>query len=126
MFIRFVVGAESEDARWLNGVFAGARRLADEGTLYAHEAALLDETFAWFNEYLPCPPFGAKLRSGEWTPDAVAWFRDDARAFVRRIWDLVALLRENGASVRLLRDARPGRIVYEDRYQVVAETFRRG
>ena len=120
MFVRF--GTEAESAYRLDGVFVESRLLCDEGRLYAYEIGLLDETYAWFNEYLPCPPFAAKLRSGEWTRNAVAWFRDDAGEPLRRAWDLVHLLRENGVPVRLVASGRPGRIVYRDRYQVVAET----
>jgi hypothetical protein len=122
MFVRFVAGTEAENAYRLDGVFVASRLLREEGRLYAHEIGLLDETYAWFNEYLPCPPFAAKLRSGEWTRDAVAWFRDDAGEPLRRIWDLVHLLRENGVPVRLVAAGRPGKIVYRDPYQVVAET----
>jgi hypothetical protein len=122
MFVRFVAGADAEDAFWLTGVFVEARLLRDEGRLYAYEVELLEETYAWFNENLPCPPFGANLRSGAWTPEAVAWFRDDAGEPLRRIWDLVHLLRENGVPVRLVTTDRPGKIVYRDAYQIVAET----
>lgn len=122
MFVRFVAGTEAENAYRLDGVFVATCLLAEEGRLYFHEIGLLDETYARYNEYLPCPPFAAMLRSGEWTSDAVAWFRDDAGEPLRRIWDLVFLLRENGVPVRLVASDQPGKIVYRDPYQVVAET----
>jgi hypothetical protein len=122
MYVRFVVGDEAANAYWLTGIFFWARLLRDDGKLYAYEVNLFETTSAWFNEHLPCPPFGAKLRSGQWTPDAVSWFRDDAGEPLRRIWDLVHLLRENGSPVRLVTTDRPGKIVYRDDYQVVAET----
>ena len=115
-------GDDSENAFWLTGVFTEARLLNEEGRLYAYEVDLLEETYAWFNDRLPCPPFAAKLRAGEWTRNAVSWFRDDAGEPLRRIWDLVHLLRENGVSVRLVATDRPGKIVYRDDDQVVAET----
>ncbi len=122
MFVRFVVGADAENAAWLTGVVTMARILHDDGKLYAYETELLEETFAWFNEHLPCPPFGEKLRIGEWTRDAVSWFRPDAREPVGRLWEIVAILKEHGVPVRLVTTEKPGRIVYEDEYQVVAET----
>ncbi len=122
MFLRFVVGADSENAAWLTGVITMARILRDEGELYGYEADLLKATFDWLNRNLPCPPFGEKLGSGEWTPDAVCWFREDAREAVGRLWDIVAILREHGVPVRLVSAERPGKIVYEDAWQVVAET----
>ena len=124
MFVRFVVGAEDENAYWLTGIITEARILNDAGELYPHESAHLSDTFSWFNEHLPCPPFGRKRKSGEWSHDAVSWFRDDAGEPLRRMWDLVAILREHGIPVRLVTTDQPGTIVYRDRYQVVAETPR--
>src|SRR3954447_5147692 len=102
MFVRFVVGADVENAAWLTGVITEARILRDEGHLYRYESDLLEEAFAWLNEHLPCPPFGEKLRSGEWTRDAVCWFRAEARGPVGRLWDIVAILKEYGVPVRLV------------------------
>ena len=122
MFVRFVVGADSENASWLNGIITEARILEDEGNLYRHETLLLEESFAWLNEHLLCPPFKQKFRSGEWTREAVCWFRAEAREPIGRLWDIVAVLREHGIPVRMVKTDRPGTIVYEDEYQVVAET----
>ena len=122
MFVRFVVGAESENAAWLTGVITAARLLRDRGELHSYESERLEEIFDWFNAHLPCPPFGQKLQSGEWTPDAVAWFRPEAKRPVGCMWDIVAILREHGVAVRMVTSERPGKIVYEDDYQVVAET----
>ena len=120
MFVRFVVGTAAENAAWLTGIITEARLLRDRGILYRHESERLEATFDWLNEHLPCPPFGAKLRSGEWTRDAVAWFRAEAKAPMGRMWDIVAILEEHGVSVRMITADKPGRIVY----QVVAETPR--
>lgn len=122
MYVRFVVGADDENPSWLTGVIIKAGDLLDEGALYEYESALLEQTFAWFNEHLPCPPFKAKLRSGEWTREAVCWFRPEAEEPLERIWDLVALLKERGTPVRMITTRKPGRIVYSDPHQVVAET----
>ncbi len=124
MYLRFVVGSDDENAYWLDGIFTRARLLDEAGELYAYESARLSEVFAWFNENLPCPPFAWKRWNGEWSVDAVSWFRDDGGEPVRRIWDLVAILREHGTPVRFVTTKRPGRIVYRDKYQVVAETER--
>jgi hypothetical protein len=100
-----------------------ARILRDQGELFDHESELLEEIFDWFNEHLPCPPFPKKRRSRQWTPNAVSWFRDEAGEPLRRVWDIVAILKEHGTTVRLVTTDRPGRIVYSDKYQVVAETL---
>jgi hypothetical protein len=123
MFVRFVVGADRENAAWLNGVIGEAQRLDAAGELFRHESKQLSETFDWLNENLPCPPFQEKLRSGDWTREAVCWFKPGAGEPLGRIWDIVAVLREHGTPVRMVTARNPGRIVYEDRFQVVAETL---
>ncbi len=122
MFVRFVVGADDENEAWLTGVITSARLLRDEGSLFSYESELLEEVFDWFNEHLPCPPFDQKLKSGEWTLDTVSWFRADAGEPLRRIWDIVAILRAHGVPVRLATTEKPGKIVYSDAYQVVTQT----
>ena len=119
MFIRFVVGREGEDHRELTGVFTEARLLRDAGELSVAEAEFLEQTYTWFNEHLPCPPFGSR----NWPGSAVAWFKHDAGC-LPEMWHLVALLREHGRSVRLLRSRNPGKILYEDDYQVVVQEWK--
>jgi hypothetical protein len=122
MFVRFVVGAETDNAFRLDGVFTISSMVREQGQLFDHECALLEEIYDWFNHHLPCPPFRKKLRSGKWTRNAICWFRDEAGEPIKHIWDIVAILKEHGTLVRLIRTDRPGRIVYSDSYQIVAET----
>jgi hypothetical protein len=122
MFVRFVAGTDSENAYWLTGVITSARVLRDDGELYRHEVNLLAEAFEWFNQHLPCPPFREKFQTGAWTREAVCWFRDDAGEPLGRIWDIIFILEEHGVPVRLVTTNRPGKIVYSDEFQVVAET----
>ncbi len=124
MFVRFVVGTDAENAAWLTGILTEARLLRDAGELYDHESEQLEAVYQWFNEHVPCPPFEKKLRTGEWTREAVSWFRADAGGPIQRMWDIVAILREHGVAVRMVSTERPGCVVYEDDYQVVAETPR--
>lgn len=111
-----------ENAYELTGIFATARLLRDDGKLSEIEAAWLEEVFQWFGDNLPCPPFQKMRQKRRWSRDAVSWFKSDARIPIRRMWDLVALLKEKGVAVRLIYTKLPGDIVYEDRYQIVAET----
>lgn len=39
------------------------------------------------------------------------------------MWEIVTLLKECGVPVRLLRSANPGKVVYEDDYQIVVEEW---
>jgi hypothetical protein len=120
MFIRFVVGRDGEDHRWLTGIITEARVLRDDGVLEPYEVNLLEETYRWLDDHLPCPPF----RRSRWPKQAVCWFKDDAGDCIGRMWDLVFLLHQHGRAVRVLKSRRPGRVLYEDAYQVMVEEWR--
>jgi hypothetical protein len=120
MFVRFVVGEENEDHRQLTGVITEARLLRDKGELEPYQGEWLEEAYEWLNENLPCPPFS----SSDWPKGVVAWFKDKAGEPISKVWEIVTLLREHNAPVRVLRSKNPGKIFYEDEYQVVVEEWR--
>lgn len=125
MYVRFVSAAPSENAYLADGLFTAAGWLRDHDCLEEYEIELVDETFEWFNENLPCPPFKKKLSTKAWTEHAVAWFRDNAQDFIHRMWDFVTLLKEHGEPVRFIAMKYPGHVLYSDDFQIVAERPRR-
>lgn len=121
-YVRFVVGTRGQDTRWLTGVITVGRlkmRHFDQSG-----RRTVRETFKWLNDHIPCPPFSEKKKAGEWTADAVAWFRTTAREPINRLRPLIQVLRAHGLMVRTVFTNNPGRIVYRDKWQVVAETRR--
>ncbi len=82
MYIRFVVGTDDEDHRWLTGVVTEARFLIDRGEWQSYEIQRLEEIFAWFNENVSCPPFStdARLREG------ACWFKPNASEAIAKVW----------------------------------------
>jgi hypothetical protein len=125
MYVRFVAASATDDPWRATGVITQARILRDEGQLAAFEVDLVESAFDWLNQHLPCPPFNDNLGRGVWTHNAVAWFRPEAKEPIARMWDLIAILKENGVAVQFFRSQWPGVIVYRDDFQVVAETPRR-
>ena len=121
MFIRFVVGGDGEHHKALTGVINEAYLLLKEVELTQAEHNRMRSALTWFDRRLPAPPFS----SAGWSADVVAWFKDDARDAIWMIWDLVALLEEHGLPVRMLRSSNPGRVLYEDEYQVVVDEWNR-
>jgi hypothetical protein len=118
MYVRFVVRSDKDRPCSLTGVITEARILRDRGVLEPHEQEWLEQIFEWYNDHLPCPPFSQK----RWSKNAISWFKDGAGDLIKRIWDVVALLKEHGVPVRILRTDKPGMILYEDEFQVVAES----
>jgi hypothetical protein len=125
VYLRFVVAEIHEDSGRELGVFQAARYLRDEEKLDAHEAERLDSIVEWFAEHLQKPkrftaskpPFHRRKNK------AISWFKDTAHEHLAHIRELVFILERHGVSVRMLKAARVGYIVYEDEFQVVAEPF---
>ena len=119
MFVRFVVGSDGQHHKELTGLLTEARLLRDRGELTAEEDIRLAGLYEWFNEHVSVPPFS----TGDFPRDAVSWFKDDAGEPVTMMWDVVTVLREHDVEVRLLRSSNPGRVLYEDRVQVLVEEW---
>jgi hypothetical protein len=120
MFVRFVVGHDHEHHWALTGIVTEARLLRDRGDLDPYQADCLEETYEWLNTNLPCPPF----ENSGWSKAAVAWFKDGAGEPIRKLWEITSLLKEHGIPVRLLRSKNPGKVIYEDPFQVVVEEWK--
>ena len=116
MYIRFVVGTEKERIDTLHGPFTEAKILRDSQLLHGFEVDRINEIFLWFNEQLPCPPF----EQSSWPKNAVTWFKTSAQKFISRMYDIQAILNEHGIQVRTVKTGSPGKILYEDEYQIVA------
>ncbi len=96
------------------GLFVAAGRLEDSGRLAQCMRELLREHLAWFNQNLAVPSLGDR----GWR--CVFWYRSDATQFICRMWDLVAILKEEGVSVQKRWTTEPGMIVYRDNVQIGA------
>ena len=121
MYLRFVVGHDREHHRSLTGIITEARLLRDRGGLDRYTAERLEEAYEWLNSNLPCPPFS----SSGWSREAVTWFKDSAAEPIRKLWEITSMLKEHGVPVRLLRSKNPGKILYEDPFQLVVEEWSR-
>ena len=126
MFIRFVVNKEGEESGVPAGVFHALRRLEEIGVLDEAESVLMRQYYRWFKDNLKTP---TKLtRSNSKAPyrkkrKAISWFKDTATEHLRRIRDINAILEQHDVRVRMIATDRPGYIVYEDDFQVAAESF---
>ncbi len=117
-YIRFVVGTNREEPKHQAGVVASARILKEGGQLPDYEVEHVEEIFSWLNTHLPCPPFSGK----KWSPDAISWFKSSAQDMISKFRELIAILEEHDHPVEMLRTDHPGMILYEDDFQVVAQS----
>jgi hypothetical protein len=121
-YVRFVIGRKDEDSNVEQGIFQAAGQALEWQDVTGSDADELKELRAWFNENLEKPTsFGRDtLRLG------ICWFKTGATEHISRIWRMVQILERNGIYVKKIRTDKPGYVIYEDEWQLVAEPFRRG
>jgi hypothetical protein len=82
----------------------------------------LNHLRSWFNENLEKPTSFErdKLRLG------ICWFKTGASEHISRIWRMVTILERNGIYGKKIKTDKPGYMIYEEEWQLVAEPFRKG
>lgn len=121
-YIRFAIGSKDEDSHSERGVFHAVSQALEWQQIIGPDADELNHLIKWFNENLEKPAsFGRdKLRLG------ICWFKTHATEHISRIWEMVRILERHGIFVKKIRTDKPGYVVYEDEWQLVAEPFRKG
>jgi hypothetical protein len=121
-YVRFVIGHKDEDSHVEQDIFQAAAQAAEWLEISGSDADELHELRLWFSDNLEKPTsFGRDaLRRG------ICWFKTGATEHIAHIWRMVEILERNGIFVKKIRTDRPGYIVYEDEWQLVAEPFRKG
>jgi hypothetical protein len=121
-YVRFVIGRKDEDSHSEQGVFQAVGLALEWQDITGSDADELNELRAWFSENLEKPTsFGRdKLRLG------ICWFKTGATEHISRIWEMVQILERNGMYVKKVRTDKPGYVIYEDEWQLVAEPFCKG
>lgn len=121
-YVRFVIGRTDHESHVEQGIFHAAELALEWGQIMGSDADELNELYDWFGKNLEKPnSFGRdKLRLG------ICWFKTGATEHIARIWEMVQILERNGIYVKKIRTDKPGYVIYEDEWQLVAEPFRKG
>ena len=121
-FVRFIIGRKDEDSSVEQGIFQAAALALEWQNITGPDADELNDLRSWFSENLEKPTsFGRdKLRLG------ICWFKTGATEHISRIWEMVQILERNGIYIKKIRTDKPGYVIYEDEWQLVAEPFRKG
>lgn len=109
-FVRLAVPAWHWGTGEGQGIFRVAGHIQDNVRLGEEQEKRLAATLRWFNKRLPVP------RIVE--PRALFWFKFSAAECRRRVTQLARLLRELGVGIVITETNAPGKVVYEDEFQV--------
>lgn len=104
-------------------MFQALSEIHDGGRLAAHELAAYEEVRDWFRKHLPVPPTFSRSRKPSAKKVALSWFKPSASEHIARMRKMAAILEMHGVTVEILKQERPGYVVYEDQYQVIAKPY---
>jgi hypothetical protein len=119
-YVRFVIGRKDEEGDVEQGIFQATARTLEWQDITGSDADRLNELRAWFNKNLETPTSSGrdKLRLG------ICWFKTGSTEHINRISEMVDILERNGIIVKKIRTDKPGYVIYEDEWQLVAEPLR--
>jgi hypothetical protein len=123
MYVRYIVPKRDEESHQLAGIFQAAYELRDQAVLDASAQSTLDSLLKWFRSHLPIPDRFSRSRRPRAHPNAICWMKEGSVQHFNKMRAIASLLDLHGVSTRILRTDRPGYVVYEDEYQIVAVPF---
>ncbi len=123
MLIRYVTNWVDTDSQEAAGLFMAAQSLEDSGRLVGEDHEKLRGLDRWFDKNLKSPARLRRSRKPHRQNKAISWFRETATTHLVHAEAMMSLLVRYGLSFRAVHTNRPGYVVYEDNFQVVAEPF---
>jgi hypothetical protein len=122
--IRFVTDGRHPPYGHRTGIFPSAYKARRENWLASGCHDELCDLLLWFSDNLPVPDRFAASRHHHAKRSGISWIRTSASDHMQRLRRIAALRHGVGIPVQELRTARPGYILYEDDFQIVALPFR--
>ena len=124
MFVRFIVAIQHRDTNEPMGIFAAIKLLPRVGRVADWDERRLAELTEWFRTHLPFPARTARTQRPNGPHRALSWFRSTASVHIAQARELAAVLEANDIRTHMVTSDRPGYVVYQDEFQVLAEPFR--
>ena len=107
-----------------SGVFGLINGLYKHGELTDEQAVFRRTGNDWYNAKMIDPGKTApEVYDKTLHPRAVAWFKETAVEMIERVAGYLEILDAHCVAWELVRSTDPGRILYEDIHQVIAEPY---
>jgi hypothetical protein len=121
MYVRYQA-AQPGGTGLRSGVFGLVNGLYKRGELTTGQAAFRRAGNDWYNLNMIDPGKASpEVYDKVLHPGAVAWFKESAVEMIERVAGYLEILDAHGVAWELVRCAEPGRILYEDTHQAIAE-----
>ena len=113
-YVRFQSQLDCKGTSSKLGVFQIAFRVRDAHETSVHDANEISRHIEWLKDHLYSPD----LEEDQFR--AIFWFKQTAHEPMKRIWAIKPYLEAYGYWIDLITTWDPGRLVYEDGWQVAA------
>ena len=121
-YIRFAIVWKDKENHFERGVFHAVTQALERRDITGSNAVELNDLLAWFGTHLQNPISEGRDKDRR----GVCWFKVTAAEHISRVQQMVRILQRNGISVMRIRTDKPGYVIYEDEWQLVAEPARKG
>jgi len=126
MLLRFVLLRSHPDTGVEEGIFSAAYALRDSAFTPMPDGQSLESLLSWFDANLATPVRLNRTKSkGHYRrrTRGVSWLKSTAAEHIAKMRALSAIMEEHGYRVSQITTRRPGYVVFEDDFQIVAEPF---
>ncbi len=120
-YLRFQTRIQNDYSHRPSGVFMAVNELRDSNQLTPYHSEELERHLSWLKMHLKSP---AILKEDK-NERAISWFHPRAKEPIRRVRAMIEILREYDIVFDQITTKRPGYVIYEDGWQVVAKPFRK-
>lgn len=124
IYIRFVCFRLVEGQRQRLGIFQALDEARDCDFAPPWALRQIGETYGWFKENLAVPSHFEKTWGGRGRP-GLSWFKPIAIEHIKQMHQLKLAVEECGLHVEILTTRDPGSIIWQDKYQLVADPGKR-
>ena len=121
MYLRFQGRVPNLGTASKLGIFQLAFELRDRIDLPDYAFKELERNLSWLKANLKSP----EILDYAGHHRAISWFKDCAKEPLERIWSIKAILEDFGYPIDLIKTDKPGGLIYEDGWQIVAKPRRR-
>jgi hypothetical protein len=122
-YIRFSTFNHDSLSKRPQGVFQALFDLKDNGQMQEHHLIHFENTVSWFNKNLKKPTQFSKSKKRHALSSGICWYKASAHTHINKMYELVDILKEHLIEVNITKTNKPGYIVYDDDFQIVAEPF---
>lgn len=100
------------------GIFQIAFEVRDAHETSMHDANEISRNMEWLKMHLHSPT----LREEHYR--SIFWFKDTAHEPMKRLWAIKPYLEAYGHFIEVVKTWNPGKVIYEDGWQVAAKPWR--